>query len=158
LNNQKEEHTVFKSSVEAYKAIKEHAAKRTEKTVRDCSSLKVGDFARQGDIYVVLVGELEEPGAEVKNPQLVPGNTSGANHKVVFQPGLAVHPTKPTKLRAALEKALGAPIFDVQVGPGVKSKSPWTLTHPHHPDLVNIPGNAQIIYQIDAITRQRAED
>ena len=146
------------TSIDAYGAIAENAKKRMP-SVRDCSSVPVGRVVRQGDIYIVITKETEGKGVELKSRQLVPGVSNGSRHIVLDNPRVRIFKSNPTKLRAKLEKASGHRILDIQVGPSIEAETEWTITHPNHPFCTKLPkGCAQIFYQIDPVTKQRAQD
>ena len=138
--------------------IEENAKKRMP-SVRDCSQVKPMQVIRQGDIYVVIVDEIEGKGAEIKNRQLVPGISNGSRHVVADSPHVRIFKSRPKDLIAKLEKKLGQRILDIQIGPAIEAETEWTITHPNHPFCSKIPaGKAQIIYQVDPVTKQRAQD
>lgn len=98
-----------------------------------------GDFHRQGDIYITLIGGVPAGAKRVAKPQtqLAPGNTQGSRHCLSTLEGVAVF-----ELDKATE--LDGPIVQV-VGTEV------TVTHPEHGDVV-LPGNGRcygVTYQRD---------
>lgn len=148
--------TMPNSPFEAYTRIKENA-KRMPK-VRDCSGLKEGEVCRQGDVYLIVMpkGTVKKLHA-VKSRQLVPGVTNGSRHIVAEDPKVKIWKSDPDL--KWLENQVGFPVLPVQIGPCVESKDGFTLTHPSHPFCAKFPpGDVQVVYQVDAVTRQRAKD
>lgn len=95
-------------------------------------SMDIGDFVRQGDLYlyrVELPGDVE-PIAAVK--QLAPGNTQGSRHELDSLDGVTMH-----RLRDA--NPLQGPILTL--------REQRTLTHPEHGHITLQPGCYAVTYQ-----------
>jgi len=104
----------------------------------------VGDYIRQGDVYVTLLEKVPGKCKAVKNPsnQLAPGNTQGSRHCI-------------KSLRDVKVFAVANPtVYD---GPVIESTHEVTIEHPEHGDWVLPPGCYSISYQRteDSEGRQR---
>ncbi len=93
----------------------------------------VGDFVRQGDLYITLLESVPRDSSEGKlELQLAPGTTKGSRHILDSGDGVTMY-------RAAGEDALTGPIVDLA--------EERTVTHPEHGDWVLPPGCYAITYQ-----------
>lgn len=94
-----------------------HAAERADRDVPEIDfirTMQVGEFTRQGDIYIELVN-LDVAGLKVTaERQLAPGNTQGSRH--IMAGNCTVY-----------ERKQG-----VLVGPAVVCSERVTVTHPEH--------------------------
>lgn len=94
----------------------------------------VGDYVRQGDIYITLLAGVPAGAIRDKNPQkqLAPGNTQGSRHCLSRMTDVTVYRLKsPTPY--------DGPVLDVA--------KPVTITHPEHGDWALPVGCYGISYQ-----------
>ena len=144
-----------KTALEAFSLIKENAKRMP--APRDCSTLKVGEVCRQGDIYILRLDKIENRGAEVKSRQLAPGVSNGSRHIVAENPKVRLYKCVPDLSR--LEKLWGLKLVPLQIGPAIEAKEVWSLTHPSHPFCNQFAAGTYLtIYQMDFATKQRALD
>lgn len=129
--------------------IKEAAANPLGET-RVVPEIEVGQFARQGDIYIVRMDKPPTGLQATKNRQLAPGTTQGSRHTVDESVEVLVRET-PLERRAT-DRGLG---FE---GPVLVSKDRFTVSHPEHADI-SLPGGCyEVVYQSDFASQQRARD
>ncbi len=104
----------------------------------------VGDYVRQGDVYVTLLDRVPGNCKLVKKPsnQLAPGNTQGSRHCIKSLRGVKVY---------------SIPNPTVYDGPVIESKHEVTVEHPEHGDWKLPAGCYGISYQRteDSEGRQR---
>lgn len=131
----------------ATKALKD-IQERAETIKRDGlqrfpEAASVGDAARQGDVYFVLLAGVPEHVTEVvPMSQLVPGTTQGSRHILDSLSGVRMFTrSDATEL----------------VGPVLLLETERTVTHPEHGDMTLPAGCYGVIYQrnLDAEERQR---
>lgn len=104
----------------------------------------VGDYVRQGDVYITLLKSIPRGSLAVKNPplQLAEGNTQGSRHCLASAEGVTAYRLKePTE-------------YD---GPILKLDCPNVIAHPEHGDWTLPPGVYGITYQrtVDSENRIR---
>lgn len=124
----------MQTAVQALKQVKSRAEEIcNSQQQRFPDAASVGDFWRQGDVYVT---KLEKCSSSRKMDgvvlQVAPGNTKGSRH--------------------VLDSAEGVEMFQpydssVLTGPQIRLTEERILTHPEHGDLVLPPGCYQITYQ-----------
>lgn len=122
--------------------------------LRDCKSFKVGDVARQGDVYFHKVDKSHPKGKEIKIKQLVPGSNKGSRHMAdsafkVYE-GIE-YPSYFNDRFKQLKECLG---------PVVEVTDPTKLfSHPEHCNFSFSKGDMiQVTYQFDLKTRKRVID
>lgn len=120
--------------------------------MRTVDSIEVGQFVRQGDIYVrrIADGELRKGWTATSSRQLAPGTTQGSRHTVdeSVEVLLNQNPVERrwTRLGLAFE------------GPVLKSNDRFTVSHPEHADI-SLPGGCyEVLYQSDFASQRRAKD
>lgn len=107
---------------------------KNDETQRFPEAASVGDFVRQGDVFITLLDRVPSNCTLVKKPssQLVSGNTQGSRHCVRSLRGVKVY-------------GLSSPtVYD---GPIIESKNEMTIEHPEHGDWVLPAGCYAISYQ-----------
>ena len=116
-------------------AATEHSAE-----LRMVRTIEVGQFVRQGDVYLQRV-ESKKPAksTEIKDRQLAPGNTPGSRHVVEGD--------------VKLYKPAGA---DPLVGPTIVAPERFTLTHPEHAHVSLPSGQYACTFQRDFMQEERA--
>jgi hypothetical protein len=134
----------------AIEAIEKVQAFEPDIEIRDASALKVGQGARQGDLYLVRVNG-EPDMAELRDRQLVRGSTRGSRH--VVEGDATIHEAK----RKLMPKWVGAnallsPVIVVGKGGAV-------VTHPEHAHVKLPPNSTWATWQqMDARTLKRVQD
>lgn len=136
----------------AYENIVQHteSVEATElQEVRFVDKMEVGEFARQGDIYIVRISGVDNSRPLAKTRQLAAGNSQGSRHILegaaeVFAP-LSSQPIR-TQFGEHFE------------GPSFKCDAHVTVTHPEHAHISLPPGCYQILHQMDLQTKQRVID
>lgn len=141
------------STITTEKAIAQiREAARHMPEVRILSEMKVGDVARQGDIYVERIASIEGKGAAVKSRQLAPGTTKGSRHIVDESPAVTLWNGK-TDLAGKAE---------FQRGPVIEAKGDFSITHPEHAWLKFVVGKTvklfQVWFQADYVRKERTKD
>ena len=134
----------------ALKRIQESARHMPE--VRVISDMKIGEVARQGDIYIERISSIRGKGASVKSRQLAPGTTKGSRHIVDESPAVTLWASSPSLDNKAA----------FQVGPAIEAKGDFSITHPEHAWLKFAVGNGvhyfQVWFQADYARKERARD
>lgn len=117
---------VFSEIVDAAEKIKSDSKQRFPEAA------SAGDYWRQGDLYITLLGAVPLQFANCKvDRQLAPGTTKGSRHILSHsQVRMYRHPNA-----------------DVLTGPVIECKRRVTVTHPEHGDIVLPPGVYGITYQ-----------
>lgn len=116
--------------------------------VRVVESMKIGQVARQGDIYLERTKSVEGKGAVLKSRQLAPGTSKGSRH--IVQEG------KNIKLFSSTPSLNGR--FQFQVGPSIEAETEFSVTHPEHATLKLPAGCFQVWFQADILRQQRVKD
>lgn len=106
--------------------------------------------ARQGDVYLHMVGANHPHGKEIAERQLAQGETQGSRHSI---DGAGVKVYEGTTLPPYCEpRTFLGPCFDI-IG-----EEHRTNTHPEHAHNHLPPGRYQVTHQMDARTLMRAQD
>ncbi|MEQ8767182.1 MAG: hypothetical protein RL885_24945 [Planctomycetota bacterium] len=121
------------------------AAESCDVDVRIIKSMEIGQFPRQGDIYVTRVADDHPRGVALDSRQLAIGNTLGSRH--VADESWNVY-----------EGTCGTADGEELLGPCIHSDTGGAITHPEHADLHLPPGTYQVTHQMDARTRDRVAD
>lgn len=121
-----------------------------QKKEQFCLNMKVGQWFRQGDVYVMKVDDNHPHGEQLMTKQLVTGNTQGSRH-IIENDGVMIYSgtTRPSGVdRGNL------------LGPCFKSIDDYDihLIHPEHDNFTMSRGTYQTFYQMDALTRRRVLD
>ena len=117
---------------------------------RFIDSIKPGQDARQGDIYIVAIAAIPVDAKSTLNRQLAPGSTQGSRHSVdaevsVFNP-------------ANLGRKVTTPCGSAFAGPLLRSDTHILIKHPEHADI-SLPGGCyQVMGQWDPATDKRVAD
>jgi hypothetical protein len=104
--------------------------------------MQVGEWIRQGDVYVIRVDEKTPKGDPLGTRQVALGTSNGSRH-------VADGP------RVEVFRAVGASEFDYCV---VTSPEWWALTHPEHAHFELPCGTYLVRHQRDIATRRRVAD
>jgi len=94
----------------------------------------VGDYWRQGDLYITKLAAVPSGAIPVKRPshQLAPGNTKGSRHCLDSLDGVTVY---------------AMPDADALTGPVLHLARERTIPHPEHGTVICPPGTYGITYQ-----------
>jgi hypothetical protein len=136
-----------KDAVTAHAEIERLAKENAKTEVRHVKEMAVGKVVRQGDIYIHRVDDDHAHGKALKDRQLALGNTMGSCH-IAEKPSQVFEGT-------TLPKWCDRRTF---MGPLVKSKKRFTVSHPEHAHVSLPPGCYQISHQMDARTMSRVQD
>lgn len=126
-------------------------SERLEKslTIRDCTGMAVGQYSRQGDVYIHRVDDKHPRGKPRAERQLAIGTTQGSRH-VAEEPAVVYEgATRPEWCR---EDAFIGPCIVVPQGETA------LVSHPEHAYSLHGAGTYQITHQADEATRQRVMD
>jgi len=132
--------------LEVVKKIKKEA-ERASPEIRVIKSLKIGQGIRQGDVYLVRIDDSVNTGAALKQKKLVPGEHQGSRHVVsenanLFEP-------------KGTQKGISQTAI---LGPVVRSKERFSVTHPEHAHFSLPSGTYQCVQQLDARTQLAVRD
>jgi len=125
--------------------IQEFAANLAVKETRTIAEMSVGEWVRQGDVYIEKVDSLSGWG-ETTDRQLAPGTTQGSRHMVVGSVTVFACPNTAQVVRGRM------------AGPQIDAKEPFRVGHPEHADMELPAGTYQVWYQTDPRTQQRVLD
>lgn len=120
----------------------ERAAAGADADTRFVREMQVGEYVRQGDVYVVRIDTIPHGTRETKDRQLAPGATQGSRH--IAEGELSVFRRTDTT--------------EVAIGPVVVARKEWRLAHPEHAHMVLPAGNYQVRFQLDARTLRAVQD
>jgi hypothetical protein len=127
------------TAIQAHEAVETFGATAAKQDARDCSALKVGECARQGDIYVAPLAALPKGLTPItlaalgERGQLALGTTDGSRHIAVGN-GLSLY------------RRNNATALD---GPVIEALEPFTVTHPEHAHMTFAAGLYDVTYQRD---------
>ena len=125
-------------------------AKSPFKESRTVDTIDIGQFARQGDVYLVKIDSIKFL-KTTDNRQLAPGSTLGSRHTVDGSVSVFVNP-----YGAQVERINEAKFRCV--GPQIESKDRFTVSHPEHADISLPAGCYQVMFQVDAANQRRVAD
>lgn len=125
--------------IEAHEQIAA-SAKSPLTEMRYVEKIAVGEFCRQGDVYLLRISKHPSEWKEkTKNRQLAPGATQGSRHILAAGPTIYAKPT-------------GA---DILLGPVIVAKDRFVLEHPEHAHFSLPAGTYQCRYQQDYAEKER---
>ena len=116
--------------------------------VRFVDSIQIGQYARQGDLYLLRIDEVPKGLKTTPTRQLAPGSTMGSRHTVGS--GVTVYESAGQVQRNELGYMLAGPV--------IESPEHITVEHPEHAHISLPPGIYQVCYQVDVRTMRRVED
>lgn len=132
-------------AIEAHEKIQNKATKTLKKDIV-IKSMKIGEFVRQGDVYITRI-ECITGSKKIFNPQLAPGTTKGSRHTVEVGGGVNL-----------FKGYVGKDIPDAVKGPQVQSDKEFKVSHPEHVDCILPAGDYQVTYQLDWSRQERVRD
>ncbi|MFN3962515.1 MAG: hypothetical protein ACK4NQ_06020 [Fimbriimonadaceae bacterium] len=139
-------------TLEAIQAIDDAAKALDLNETRFVERVALGEFARQGDIYIVAIDAVPAGCKPSENRQLAPGTTQGSRH--IAEGAVEIyHRTDHGRIVMAKNRKGGHAI-----GPVIVAKDFFTVTHPEHAHVSLPPGVYQVCGQIDPVTLRRVQD
>lgn len=141
----------MKTATEAFREVS--AAAKIEITelqeTRFIDSMEIGEWVRQGDIYLEKIESKPFGCLSKTQMQLAPGKSQGSRH--ILQSGnVYAHPKEgQIEMREALHYCYG---------PVIESKEHLLVTHPEHAHISLPPGCYQVSYQVDTQQMKRVAD
>lgn len=117
---------------------------------RVVSKIAVGEFVRQGDVYLERIASLTEGWTKTDNRQLAPGTSPGSRHVVGAGPALFVSPEMTPRENVGRTVRL--------LGPQIEAKEAFVLEHPEHAHMALPAGCYQSSYQLDFQQQQAVRD
>lgn len=139
--------TQIKDAATAHAEIERLAKVNAKPEVRFIEKIAVGCVVRQGDIYIHAVEATHQRGKRLKSRQLAIGETMGSRHIAEAPASVFAGTTRPEWCDQR-----------TFLGPLVKSKARFVVTHPEHAHVSLPPGEYQITHQMDARTMARVQD
>jgi hypothetical protein len=124
----------------------EKGAENNISEMRFIENIEIGQFVRQGDIYIHRVHDDHPCGDVTENRQLAFGTTRGSRHILEGDAEVYLGMTAPEWAKRAL------------LGPMFKLFRRGTVTHPEHAHISLPAGTYQVTHQMDARTLQRVRD
>jgi hypothetical protein len=119
--------------------------------MRVVNEIAPGQFARQGDVYIVRIDAVSQGWQKTLKRQLAPGTTQGSRHTV--DASVIVY-ENPAGLLRRSQTGRGL-AFE---GPQIHSDDRFTVSHPEHADISLPGGTYQVLFQSDFASQQRARD
>lgn len=135
----------MKSAIEAIREVQDSA--KVMPQIRVVSEMKIGQVARQGDIYVERV-KAASKGREIASRQLAPGETKGSRHIVADSSEVRIYESAAPLGRRR----------DYQRGPAIEARGDLCIQHPEHAWIRLPAGDYQVWYQNDWVREQRVRD
>ncbi len=136
----------IKSVREAHSVIERFSETQSTTIVRKLPVMKIGQAARQGDVYIKAISEIPEGYKKISvgmEYQLVEGNTQGSRHIIADTSGMKVYENKSSELLGAV----------------LEAETCFTITHPEHAHFEFQPGLYQITFQANyAEVERRVRD
>jgi hypothetical protein len=136
-------------------AVQKVVEAKPDQGVRVIRRMEVGSAVQQGDIYLhrlpddVKTGKLLHRG----RTQVALGDNMGARH--MADGDIEVY--EATSLPAGVRAPLNVSVSEI-MGPVIKAKRPFSLTHPQHAHFRLPKGTYGVTYQYDPRTRRRGQD
>lgn len=141
---------------QAKKAIESILTHKPDVTMREHGDMKIGQCARQGDIYIRRMKADTPHGKPWGSRQVALGQQTGARH-IAFGEKVEVFAGDP-KTAAQIMPNFNEEQRAACLGPVVVAEEPWTLEHPEHAPHSFPAGTYSVSYQWDAATMQRVND
>lgn len=132
-------------AIEIHKEIETRANKQIHNLVK-VESMKIGQWVRQGDIYVTMIESITGK-LELKSRQLVIGQTKGSRHIVVDSPNVKIW-----------KGYVGSDKPEFMKGDQIEAKTGFVISHPEHAHISLPCGNYQVTYQMDWKQQDRTKD
>ena len=121
---------------------------------RTVEEIAVGQFARQGDVYLLRVESVPAGAKPCADRQLAPGTTQGSRHTVTDE----VDVYRPQGFGTVERLGTRENVAARSVGHVLESKERFTVSHPEHADISLPAGTYQVYHQVDCRTLERVRD
>lgn len=121
---------------EAHSIIEKFSETLATAVIRTIPVMKVGQAARQGDVYIRAIKEIPEGYKKISvsnSFQIVEGNTQGSRHVLEHSGNVTVYENKSSEL----------------LGPVLDAKESFCISHPEHAHFKMQPGLYQVTFQQD---------
>lgn len=133
------------SPIQAHEQIA--AAARAPLTeTRTVTNIKIGEFVRQGDVYLERIESITKDWKKTTVRQLAPGTSPGSRHIVTKGPTVFVSPEMVPRVNNRL------------LGPQIEAKTSFTVEHPEHAHITLPAGCWQASFQLDWQQQQAVRD
>lgn len=134
---------------EAHEAISQ-AAQSADPNLRHVEAIAVGEFARQGDLYLTRIDKPSAGWRPTDDRQLAPGVSNGSRHVAEGAVSVSTSPeSNPVARQGSVPRLLG---------PQIVAKERFTITHPEHAHVSLPAGTYQCSYQLDYARQQAVRD
>lgn len=132
------------------KGVLEFAESATSED-RYIEEMKVGQYVRQGDLYIQMVASADPAWKPTKNRQLALGATQGSRHTVADSITVMANP-KNGEVEILAEGKFRC------LGPQIVAETRFSVDHPEHGNMSLPPGCYQVGFQVDGRTQSRVRD
>lgn len=153
----------IESPAQAHAAIERFATQESKQDTRNCSGIKLKQWARQGDVYVHRIKEIP-PGWDVEvkeHNQVALGQTAGSRHCAEGQNIKVMWPKSAEQAAKTCPVVLFRDREDLRraaIGPCVAAPKGFHLSHPEHAHMDFPPGFYFVSYQVDLSTMRQVRD
>lgn len=127
--------TALKTAIAVHTHVQEFATHKAKQAVRYIDAIKVGEFIRQGDVYLERIEkrDMESYKTVTQDRQLAPGTTKGSRHIVAASSNVTIYTTEN--------------VHSFLMGPQIEAKDRFVLEHPEHAHFSLPAGTYQARYQ-----------
>lgn len=124
----------LKTALEAHTHVADFAKSKAKQALRYVDEILIGQFIRQGDVYLECIEKQSKEYTEVtQDRQLAPGTTKGSRHIIKANPGVTIYTSKQSR--------------GFLMGPQIVAKDRFILEHPEHAHFSLPAGTYQARYQ-----------
>jgi hypothetical protein len=124
------------------------------KDTRTIEQMGVGEWVRQGDVYIERINEANPGWKQTNNRQLAIGTTMGSRH-VIDRAHDVVVLVGPNNGKVARNSGLSTAVC---IGPQIVAEARFVVSHPEHADFDLPAGTYQVRFQVDPQSQQRVQD
>lgn len=117
---------------------------------RKIRNIEVGEYCRQGDVYITRIDKLTPGWRPSTNRQMAPGTSPGSRHIVSAGPKLFASPETMPRIDTKYGTTL--------LGPQIHAEKGFTLTHPEHAHMQLPAGDYQCSFQLDFANQRAVRD
>lgn len=114
----------------AFAEVRKQAERIKNDEPATVGTVSIGDVVRQGDLYLVAIGDLPAKRTPTGERQLAPGNTQGSRHVLAGE--CEVFTAEPAAIAALVKKSNGVIIPAPLLGPVFRTVGEVTVEHPEH--------------------------
>lgn len=130
----------------AFRKVEQSAEKIKNDETAIVGTMSKGDVVRQGDLYLVSIGELPKTRREISDRQLAPGDTQGSRH--ILEGDCVIYDGDKKELSVLIEAAIGRTVAGPLIGPVFETVGQVEVTHPEHGNRVLPCGEVvAVVYQ-----------